>query len=625
LKYLIISHILLISLLYSSDKVILFNNTEELVQWHDEQLLSEDNEKFTIDIHSMDVVEVVAPKKLVIVNDQEVDESSVISLPNATIVSVEEVVDEYNKDTLYTESLPLATIVEEDIDKISDEIESLPFATIIEEKVDKTSVALESLPLATIVEEKINKLSDSKLDDLLVETNPKEVLDTKSSLDIITSEENKIQGNTPIVITNHYGDELSVDVDIDIDKAKSESIIEFWELLDLALVKATAQILKKHDIKITKENMELVKSEYYPNISLIYSGEYYNGYNRNSSATIGGSFYPGIKQFRDSFSLSLNYELYRFGATDLKVKISEKDIEIIKSELTLQEEQISKELLGYYANALRAQDIIKYKGKIRFVQDRIIQKKWRLFEVGQMTKIELSKDQLSLVSLEKEISKQKMDFLKAVKSIQILTNITIDSSNVKFAMLEPKNSEIKIFEESAVANNLKLNLEKKLQELELIKKDYMPTLYASSGYRFYGDGSGFVTAFENIEKNSWDIGINLRWDIFNGYKTDKTVGKLKLEVQKLAEQYRLAKVDFEAKELKSKLLKESINKMLHIESEILSQTHEQGKMLSRLQDVGQVDSIQLDQIEIKKLQSELDFRLGVTERVYESISSELII
>jgi len=601
LKYLIISHILLISLLYSNDKVILFNNTEELVQWHDEQLLSEGNEKFTVDIQSMDIVEVAVPKKLVIVNDQEADESSVISLPNATIVSVEEVTDEHNEDNSYMESLPLATIVEEDVDKISDDIESLPFATIVEEK--------------------INKSSDAKLDEILVEAKQEEVLDTKSSLAVMTSEEKKIQGNTPIVITNHYGDESSVD----IDKTKSESIIEFWELLDLALIKATAQILKKHDIKITKENMELVKSEYYPNISLVYSGEYYNGYNRNSSATIGGSFYPGIKQFRDSFSLSLNYELYRFGATDLKVKMSEKDIEIVKSELTLQEEQISKELLGYYVNALRAQDIIKYKGKIQLVQDRIIQKKWRLFEVGQMTKIELSKDQLSLISLEKEISKQKMDFLKAVKSIQILTNITIDSSSVKFAMLEPKNSEIKIFEESAVANNLKLNLEKKLQELELIKKDYMPTLYASSGYRFYGDGSGFVSAFENIEKNSWDIGINLKWDVFNGYKTDKTIGKLKLEVQKLAEQYRLAKVDFEVKELKSKLLKESINKMLHIESEILSQTHQQEEMLSRLQDVGQIDSMQLDQIEIKKLQSELDFRLGVTERVYESISSELII
>ncbi len=600
MKYLIISHILLISLLYSNDKVILFNNIEELVQWHDKQFSSDSNEKLTIDIQSMEVVEVATPKKLVIVDNQESDESAVLSLPDATIVSVEDVVEDHNlvenidsKDNSYMDSLPFATIVKENKDEIITESNT----TLVEIKQKDITDVVDVEPVVAISKEKVVENNRT-----VVKTEDKEEKDS-------------------IKITNYFEDDS-------FSKAQeviSTEVVDFWKLLDLTLMNSTALILKKHDIKITKENMELVKSEYYPNITLGYTSEYYHGYNRSSSATIGGSFYPGIKQFRDSVDLSLNYELYRFGATDLKVKMSEKDVEIVKSELALEKERISKELLGHYATALRAQNIIKYKEKIQFAQDRIIQKKWRLFEVGKVSKIELSKDQLSLVNLEKEISQQKQNFVKAVKNIQILSNIIVDPSKLKLAMLEPRNSEIKVFKDSAVAKNLRLTLQKKLQELELIKKDYMPTIYATSGYRLYGSGADYLNALESIEKNSWDIGVSLRWDVFNGYKTDKTVQKSRLEIQKIVEQYRLAKIDFEAKEIQRELIKKSIDKMLRVEAKILEQTHQQEEMLQRLQGVGKIDSIQLDHVEISKIRSELDFRLSVIDRVYESISSELII
>ncbi len=596
MKYLIISHLLLISLLYSNDKVILFNNVEELVQWHDEQLLSKGNEKLTVNIQSMEIVEVSVPRKTVIVDGQKSDASSVLSLPNATIVSTQEVeIDQNSTKTTqssYMESLSLAIIVKESKSEMIAESNT----TFVEiEQKDIVDIDLE--PVVEITQEK--KTENSRI---IVKTQESDKKD-------------------PIKIINYINDESPKQ---DQERISTKTV-DFWKLLDLTLMHSAALILKKHDIKITQENMELVKSEYYPNITIGYTSEYYHGYNRSSSATIGGSFYPGIKQFRDSVDLSLNYEIYRFGATDLKVKMSEQDVKIVKSELSLEKERISKELLSYYVTALRSQDIITYKEKIRFAQDRIIQKKWRLFEVGKISKIELSKDQLSLVSLEKEISRQKQEFVKSVKNIQILSNVVIDPSFIKFAMLEPKNSEIKIFKESVVAKNLRLNLQKKLQEFELIKKDYMPTIYATSGYRLYGSGADYLNALESIEKNSWDIGISLRWDIFNGYKTDKTLQRSRLEIQKMIEQYRLAKIDFEAKEAQRELLKSSIDKMLRVEAKILEQTHHQGEMLQRLQSAGKIDSMQLDHIEISKIRSELDFRLGVIDRVYESISSELII
>ncbi len=424
----------------------------------------------------------------------------------------------------------------------------------------------------------------------------------------------------PIVIVKYYGDDSSQE----LCNSLSKEYIDFWNLLDLTLINATAIILKKHDIKISEENMEIIRSEYYPNLSIGYAGEYYHGFARTAQTGVGGRFYPSTSDFRDSLSLNLNHELYHFGATDLKVEMGEKDIEIVKSELALQAEDISRRLLEYYTTALKAQNFINFKKKIEDILNRILEKKVRLYEMGQVAKIVLTKDKLSIVSLQKELSQQKMSYLRAIKNIEMLANISIDTNRSKFAMLEPKNSKIKTFEESAGAKYLKLQIEKKLKELALVRKEYLPTVYASGDYVMLGSDKALLEAIKGLQKNNWDVGLNIKWDLFNGYKTNKTIDKIKYELRKLAEKYRLARIEFESKEEQRKMLQQSIEKVLKVESELYEQTCQQGEIMAKLKGAGLVDDLQLDYIEINKIQSELEFRMGVIDKVYQTISSELI-
>jgi len=495
---------------------------------------------------------------------------------------------EYEQNT----TIPIAEVVTLDDNESNGDIVSLP-----QVETNTTIESKENIVLTDIIEETSS--------DTNYTTKPKVAKDVKS-----------------IVIAKYYEDGDSVTQEF--CNSAGKDYIDFWNLLDQALINATAVILKKHDIKITEENMDIIRSEYYPNLSMGYAGEYYHGFSRTSKTGVGGTFYPATSDFRDSLDLSINHELYRFGATDLKVKMGKKDVEIVKSELALQAEDVSKKLLEYYTAALRAQNIISYKEKIRLVQDRILQKKWRLYESGQITKIVISKDRLSMITVEKEISQQKITLLKAIKNIEMLANVRIDTFRSKFAMLEPKNSKIKTFEESAMAKHLKLQMEKKVQELELVKKDYLPAVYASGQYLLLGSDQAMFKSISDLEKNSWNVGLNVKWDIFNGYKTDETVDKTKAEIQKLAEKYRQAKLEFEAKAQQRELMEKSIDKVLKIESEMYDQTCQQAEMLTKLEGVGLVDAIQLDQIEISKIRSELEFRLGVLDKVYQTISGELI-
>jgi outer membrane protein TolC len=569
LKYLIVSLFCLTALLYADEDVIEFDNVQELLQWY--------SQKSSIENKVDEEDDLVIIK---INNDQKNDKEQ-------KVLSTNEIINDKPIDPI--ELLPDATVIE-DVDthaKTSNE-------NIRE--ITNENLNMNYLPLATIVEDHNNT----------------EIV--SDSIQYLDQNESK-----PITIVK-YADDATESTCASAVKNK----IDFWELLDIAMTKSTELILKKHDIQITKKNMDIVKSEYYPNLSLGYSGEYYHGFG-SGDASISGSYYPSYSQYRDSINLNVKHELYRFGATDLKMEMSKKDIEIIKSELALAEEDVSKKLLTYYIQAVKSQINMQFKDDMRLVQDRILQKKWRLYEVGQVGKTIILRDKLSLVSLEKDILNHEMNYIDAVKMIQLLTNLELDPKSVKFTIPTPKNSEAKIFEESAIAKNLKLNLEKKLQELELIKKDYKPTIYANSGYRFYGaDDDSFTKTIKNLEKNSWDVGVSLRWDLFSGFKTDSSVERAKLEIQKLVEQYRLAKVDFESQQAKRESLKLAIDKILRVESEILDQTCQQEELLTKLESAGEVSSIELDNIELNKLRSKLNFRLGVIDQVQATISNELI-
>ncbi len=578
MKYIIIFTFLTLTTLFSNDEIVLIDNTQST--------LSE--VESLPDATLLDVPEDTDSRQQEIVYCQNNDDLDINSLPDATVVEVIEPDEEIAIET-----------------NSSIDLDSIPDATVIEENVEPT---LPSKPIETKITLEKNTTKIDKVISIADQNSTKQ------------TPEQPDQNISNIIIVKTL-DNSSQSINDENQKEK----IDFWRLLDQTLLNSTALILKKYDIAITKENMQIIKSQYYPNISLTYAGEYYHSYEKGD-ASISGSYYPSYSQFRDSAGLSLQYELYRFGATDLLMEISQKELDIIRSELALTEEEVSKKLLEYFRQALKSQELIKYKEKMRLIQDTILQKKRRLYEVGKMTKIVLAKDELSMANIEREILKHKLDFKNAVKRIQILSNIKLNPNDIEFVMIEPKHCETKSFEESMLAKNLQLKIEKQSQEIELLKKDDFPGFYLDSGYRFYGaDENNFLQTVQNLERNSWNVGISVRWNLFDGHKTDAKITKSKLKLQKLIEQYKLAKLDFESREKKRELLKKTFDKILQAESKIIDQTFQQEEMYARLQSAGQIDTIQLDYIEINKLKNELSFKLSVIDKVYETVSSELII
>ena len=399
---------------------------------------------------------------------------------------------------------------------------------------------------------------------------------------------------------------------------------DFWTLLGEAMQKSASLILKKHDMKITKANLAIIKSEYYPNLSLKYYNEYYHGFSRGSSASIGGSYYPGGSEYRNSLNLNLDYEVYRFGASDLKKEMANQDVDIIKSEIELEKERIAKGLLDSFTRALKAQESIRYKKRIILIKSLLLKNTQRLYDAGFASKVDIARLRVDLVHIEKDILRSRLNIVDALKDIEILSNVKLDLEKVGLSMLEPNDAHLREFIDSAKASNIRLRMDKKIKEMELIKKDYLPTLYANGAYQIYGgDKDHFFDAIGELERNNWNIGFTLKWDIFNGFKTDNSIEKKKLEISKLVEEYRLQKISFKAKREKRAILKEAIAKIMSEESMILDETSIEKELLTRLQKAGNISIMEVDKIEVSRLNSELDFKLQIIDQVKEEISSQL--
>ena len=410
-----------------------------------------------------------------------------------------------------------------------------------------------------------------------------------------------------------------------LDLSMPSEKIDFWQLLGTAMEQSAALLLKKYDIKITEANLAILKSEYYPNLSLTYFNEYYHGFSRDASANIGGSVYPSNSEYRNSLNLNMDYELYRFGASDLKMQMGEVDMQILHSEIDLEKERIAKELLQNYTAALKAQETIRSKKKVLFVKNVLLDNTQRLYDAGFASKTDIARLRIDEVQIEKEILRSRLHILDALKNIHILSNVDIDIQKIGLKMLEPNEVPVKSFQATALSNNIKLQINKKIQEIELLKKEYLPTLYAKGAYQVYGaDKSNDFDAIGELERNNWNVGLTLKWDIFNGYKTDNSIEKAKLEIEKLTEQYRLEKITFKAREEKRGILKEMIDKILSEEGVLLNETSIQKDLLARLQKSGNISIMEVDKIEVSRLQSELDFKLEVIDQVNEDILSQLI-
>lgn len=314
----------------------------------------------------------------------------------------------------------------------------------------------------------------------------------------------------------------------------AEQSVTFEMLLD-AMEKSSPKLQQQRlQTKIAQESLRTAEAAYLPTLALGGTSEYSKKFNTTTTPSyIGSDSLTQTSQYQNSSTISLSYDLFRFGATNLGVKAASEQIKSSKAgECVNLKEQLDS-LLEAYAKVRIATAKLEYYQRIqKLYQESYVMAK-RLNVAGELAQTEVityaqyMADQLVLSA---QIQEEKESMLA---HMGYLTGVKLDGSS-KLEPLHVKESSVRSlsFEESSRAKQAYASIEQKSAQLQAEKTRYLPVFSLYSKYDIYGSDKDHLSqATDNMEKNGYRIGLSFSWTIFDGFAREAAVETRLLELQ----------------------------------------------------------------------------------------------
>lgn len=379
------------------------------------------------------------------------------------------------------------------------------------------------------------------------------------------------------------------------------------------------------DTRIEQTKLDSIRSVYYPQLSFGYNAEY----NRNLDPAASGSLMVGDMMinssvpYKHSGVLRMNYELYRFGATDKQVEAAEKEVAIKRLDVCDEEIRLHREILDRYADALSAQNERGYKRRLLELHTHLYGLKQRLYDAGKESRIAIGEEAIRLIDLERDIERARIRFEENIVALSNLSHIALDSADTRLMPLSHEvisNTPQLSFFQTPQSRAYEDKLLKKESELEVLRRSQLPVVSLYSSYYLYGsDTDSFYNGFEAVRPNSWNVGISLRWSLFEGFKYNAESARLKLERDRIREEADLAKREFDHD---TRTMQEKINRLERVRSSDQSAVDETQKrliMTQRLREQGEADAASEMNVNIERLEREMTL---AAETITQEVESE---
>lgn len=386
--------------------------------------------------------------------------------------------------------------------------------------------------------------------------------------------------------------------------------------------------LRSIDTSIEQARLDSVYSGLYPQLSLGYSGEYNKNIDQATSGTlsVGGTTINSSVQNKDSLALSLNYELYHFGTTLKQIEMSKKEIASKKLEVCNEETKLFRELLDLYATAQKAQSEHRYKAQMHSLRQELYTLKQRLYAAGKESRVSVGDEAIRLIELERDIERAQMSYEENLIALTKLSHIELDLKSTQLLPLGTKAEEIHLgsFEENPQARQYREKIDQKNAEISLNIRTQLPVLSLYSNYYLYGsDMHNAYNALQDMKANSWNAGLSLRWNLFEGFKYNSESARLHFERDRLSEEYELAKREFDAQTQISQQKIDRLSQLQKNNTLIVNESRSKIAMIQRLRAQGEGDAVSEVSVKLETLERELTLESEMIQQMYEAEALKL--
>lgn len=404
--------------------------------------------------------------------------------------------------------------------------------------------------------------------------------------------------------------------------------IRFGELQTAALENSHRLKVRSIDTRIEEARLGSLTSSLYPQISMGYNGEYSKNLDSAASGNImvGDMTISPNTLYKNSLALRLNYELYRFGTTLKQIEMSEKEISIKKLEQCSEEVKLVSELLDHYARAQKADAENRHKSQMHTLRRELYGLKQRLYTAGKESRVSVGDEAIRLIDLERDIEKSKMTYEENLLALSKLSHTELDLQTTRLLPLEPLAAAAGNldFDTVAQARQYQEKILQKNAEIMMLDRSQLPIVSLYTNYYLYGsDSHNANDALNATRPNSWNAGLSIRWSLFEGFKYYSESSRLHYELQRIHEEYALAKREFDYETQTKQQHLERLSMLTKNETEALNETRSKLTMTQRLREQGEADALSEVSVKLERVEREMTLEIETLQHAYEAESLKL--
>ena len=399
------------------------------------------------------------------------------------------------------------------------------------------------------------------------------------------------------------------------------------EILEYASGHSKMLAMKQTEVRIADTNIENAQSAYYPSLNFVYNGEYNRALNGESLSveSVGGTTITSTTRYQNSLALQLQYDLFHFGATDKQVSIATLERNTKQKERCLTEQQLHQSILDYYVKALKSKEEKVSKIKMLELRRQIYEMRERLYKAGESSRVDVGDDAIAVVQLQSDVENALMEYKESLLRLEQLSSLMFET-DIELLPLEIQSIKAsKKFEETLEAHKIQTQIAQKQEEVSLNLRRQFPSLGLYSNYYLYGsDADIYRESLKDIGEKSWNVGMSLRFNVFEGFKHSSTHERLLLEVRKLEQEYERSAHDFEYETRSKKSKFEELSLIQTHAQKLFNEDKNKQEMLERLRATEQIDQISYLIFLHEQAQHTMQVKIQEIDKTYEALSYKIL-
>lgn len=317
---------------------------------------------------------------------------------------------------------------------------------------------------------------------------------------------------------------------------QAAEMITLDRALKIALKKNPSLAASQSEVNIAQHRVTQAFADYYPQLSASSGYDRTRTYYETSQTNTGimSNTNTGNIENNISTGLSVSQYLYDFGKTPAQVEKSRKSKESIEKGLETVEKTLVRDVKQAFFEVLKNQQLVFVSRENLEFRKQQLEQARALYKTGMRPKIDItrgevetSKARLSLVVSEYGLQESIIAFEKLLGGPPVSGEYILEEEDSHVMPSPPlKNLVEDALDSRPEMAALKAQVDSAEAGLLSAKRSYFPSLKANGSYAYSGEELP-------LEDRRWQIGVNLSWPLFTGFRQSSQVKEAKEEVTRL--------------------------------------------------------------------------------------------